>query len=134
MLFRILHKRYVDEEKLVKQRDSTVAVLRCGALRCATERFATRATDAPASRVSSTIRCFSSTDRRRLVICLSVSTVVRSEVSINSDLDLNLACLDVWKKMNGQWKVVDGTNTPTEPLSTEMYKMEPSPGMPTPTS
>jgi hypothetical protein len=50
-------------------------------------RRATRATDVPASRVSSTIRRFSSTDRLRLVICLGVSTVVRSEVSIYSLVD-----------------------------------------------
>jgi len=44
-------------------------------------RRATRATDAPASRISLTIRRFSSTGRLRLLICLGVSTVVRLEVS-----------------------------------------------------
>jgi hypothetical protein len=46
------------------------------------------------------------------------------------DLELELACLDVWKKINGQWKAVGGTNTSTKPLSPEMYKMAPPPGTP----
>ncbi len=48
------------------------------------------------------------------------------------NLESELACLDVWKKINGQWKVVGGTNTSTKPLAPEMYKMEPPPGMPSP--
>ena len=50
------------------------------------------------------------------------------------DLESDLACLDVWKKVNGQWKAIGGTNTSTKPLSPEMYKMEPPPGMPSPSS
>lgn len=50
------------------------------------------------------------------------------------DLEFDLACLDVWKKINGQWKAVGGTNTSTKPLSPEMYKMEPPPGTPAPIS
>src|SRR6266850_1603785 len=39
-------------------------------------RRATRATDAPVSNVSSTMRRFSSTDRRRLTICFGVSSTM----------------------------------------------------------
>jgi hypothetical protein len=46
------------------------------------------------------------------------------------DLDLNSASLDVWKKMNGQWKVVGGTYTSIKPLPAEMYQMALPPGAP----
>jgi hypothetical protein len=46
------------------------------------------------------------------------------------DVDLEITCLDVWHKVNGQWKLVSGSNTSTKPLPAEMYKMEPPPGTP----
>jgi len=50
-------------------------------------RRATRATDAPDSKVSSTIRRFSSSDRGRLFVCLILSSVVCSEVSLYPFVD-----------------------------------------------
>lgn len=50
------------------------------------------------------------------------------------NLDVDMACLDVWYKIHGQWKAVGGTNTSTKPLPSEMYKMEMTPGMPAPIS
>jgi hypothetical protein len=41
---------------------------------------------------------------------------------------------DMWKKLNGQWKVLGGTNTSTKPVPPEMYKMETPPGVPPPIS
>ena len=50
------------------------------------------------------------------------------------DSDLELSCLDVWKKLNGQWKALAGSNTSTKPVPPEMYKMEMPPNFPAPTS
>lgn len=50
------------------------------------------------------------------------------------DLDVDLACLDVWKKLNGEWKAVGGTNTSTKPLPADAYQTPPTPSAPTPTS
>jgi len=50
------------------------------------------------------------------------------------NLDLELSCLDVWKKLNGQWKALAGSNTSTKPVPPEMYKMEMPPNFPAPTS
>src|SRR5437016_6123277 len=57
------------------------------ALPACRRRRSTRATDEPDSKVSSTIRRFSSSDRRRLFVCLIVSSVVCSEVSIYPFVD-----------------------------------------------
>src|SRR5439155_24733310 len=57
------------------------------ALPACRRRRSTRATDAPDSKVSSTIRRFSSSDRRRLFVCLIVSSVVCSDVSIYPFVD-----------------------------------------------
>ena len=48
--------------------------------------------------------------------------------------DLELSCLDVWKKLNGEWKALAGSNTSTKPVPPEMYKMEMPPNFPSPTS
>jgi hypothetical protein len=48
--------------------------------------------------------------------------------------DLELSCLDVWKKLNGEWKALAGSNTSTKPVLPEMYKMEMPPNFPSPTS
>ena len=50
------------------------------------------------------------------------------------DIEFDFASLDVWHKQGGQWKVLGNTNTSTKPLSPEIYKVEPSPGMPAPIS
>src|SRR5713226_7072594 len=55
-------------------------------------RRATRATDAPAANVSSTIRRFSSTERRCLFTCLAVSIATCSEVSIYPLVDTYRWC------------------------------------------
>src|SRR5438132_12369669 len=57
------------------------------ALPACRRRRSTRATDAPDSKVSSTTRRFSSSDRRRLFVCLIVSSVVCSDVSIYPFVD-----------------------------------------------
>jgi hypothetical protein len=47
------------------------------------------------------------------------------------DVDADIACLDVWKKLNGQWKAIGGTNTSTKPIPPERYKAESPQGTPT---
>jgi hypothetical protein len=47
-----------------------------------------------------------------------------------NDVDQDITCLDVWRKVNGQWKLLGGSNTSTKPLPAEMYQLAPPPGTP----
>jgi hypothetical protein len=66
------------------------------------------------------------------VATYSTSFVQTGHKDKKFDSNDTLTCLDVWHKMNGQWKFVAGSNTSTKPLGPEAYHSELPPGTPAP--